>query len=1268
MEDLEKWLSVKNRQHHNSIGVMMNNLNVTGQAASNSFQRTFASYILLLPTRMMNFVRVDRKNGIPIRREIFGLVRGGEMLLVLGRPGAGCTTFLKTISGHTHGFAVDESPISYNGIPYRDMHKLFPKDTLYQAEEDSYLPELTLEQTLAFAAKMRPDETNAAEISRWIATIFNLQDVVKDRIGNHIIRGLSGGETRRTTLAETFISNSRIQCWDNSTRGLDSDTALRFIRILRKSADVLGSVILLSIYQASETIYSRFDKVLLLYEGRQIYCGSTAGASEYFHRLGYCRPTRATTADFLTSMTHPSERVPREGYERWVPRTPDEFAASWKASNTVVAIILGSVFYNLEENTESFESRSVLLFYSIMVNSCVPAFEVLTMWAQRPIVEKHSRYVLYHPFTEGIASMIADLPNKVLTSLFFNTCLYFMANLRRSAIGFFIFWLYSFVAMVTMSMIFRMVGSLSRTYEQSMAPVATMIFNFIIYAGFVIPPAYQVPWLGYQKSRLWSNLGFLFLLMAIFGGVHLIAAEFILAQRSKGDILLFLKNRGSRKSNDEEKGDKTAYPAKARQSIQRVIHEKKDLSNTLNQTYPAFHWQNLSYKVKPKGGDFPRVILDEITGWVEPGTLTALMGVTGAGKTSLLDVLADRKTVGVISGEIYVGNQQRHHDFQGRTGYVQQADLHVPTATVREALVFSAFLRQRNGTPTEKLAYVESVLDLLEMHSYADAIIGVPGKGLNVEQRKRLTIAVEMAAKSDFLLFLDEPTSGLDSQTAWSICKLLRKLADNGLAIMCTIHQPSAQLFEMFDQLLLLGKGKTLYFGSIGNDSVTLVKYFESHGARLHQSDENPAEWLLEVTNSSPSSWADVWKTSKELVAVNKQLSFLKTSKFSSTGYPEASNHTRGSAASFSRQLFLVTSRTFKDYWRDPTYLYSKLALCIGAVRKPLYSSPKQKIIILTEYQALFNGLSFLNTAKDIQSVINILFSCFLLTIIFSTIDQQIIPRFLNARSLFEAREAQSKTYSWSIFLVANIIVEVFWQTIAAIFVFLAWYFPIGLWRNTDTTFPWHERVGLMFLLLWLFFVFTPTLCQALAAGMEDAQTVVNIAQLLWTLALIFCGILIAPADLPKFWKFMYRVSPATYLVNGMVIAGIANTNITCSSTELLHIELPHGWVGSCSGYVVDEVHGSGRGCMYCALTDVNHFLMNRDVNASDGWKYAGLFSLLSMYQKIGVDPLVSMYIYTAHVTQRLNYWPGSQPKWKRRKALFDSLVNPTFNIRPRLT
>lgn len=171
--------------------------------------------------------------------------------------------------------------------------------------------------------------------------------------------------------------------------------------------------------------------------------------------------------------------------------------------------------------------------------------------------------------------------------------------------------------------------------------------------------------------------------------------------------------------------------------------------------------------------------------------------------------------MGIVTGDMLVNGQPRDASFQRKTGYVQQQDIHLASSTIREALEFSALLRQGAHIPrAEKLAYVDEVLKLLDMEEYADAIIGVPGEGLNIEQRKRLTIGIELAARPQLLLFLDEPTSGLDSQTSWAICDLMQKLTNNGQAILCTIHQPSAMLFQRFDRLLLLAKGgRTVYFG-----------------------------------------------------------------------------------------------------------------------------------------------------------------------------------------------------------------------------------------------------------------------------------------------------------------------------------------------------------------------------------------------------------------------------------------------------------------------
>lgn len=200
---------------------------------------------------------------------------------------------------------------------------------------------------------------------------------------------------------------------------------------------------------------------------------------------------------------------------------------------------------------------------------------------------------------------------------------------------------------------------------------------------------------------------------------------------------------------------------------------------------------------------------------------------------------------------------------------------------------------------------------------------------------------MELAAKPDLLLFLDEPTSGLDSQSAWSIGALIRKLADNGQAILCTIHQPSALLFQQFDRLLLLAKGgKMVYFGELGKDSKTMIRYFERHRARRCRSHENPAEWMLEITGSgtgaaSKTDWPRTWSRSPEhghMLAELQRLSQRTTKRSSSVEQKQGDD---GYAVSFWTQFTMALKRSFQQYWRTPSYIYSKLLLCTGTVIHP---------------------------------------------------------------------------------------------------------------------------------------------------------------------------------------------------------------------------------------------------------------------------------------------------------------------------------------------
>ncbi|GAB9477854.1 Atp-binding protein, partial [Globisporangium polare] len=218
-------------------------------------------------------------------------------------------------------------------------------------------------------------------------------------------------------------------------------------------------------------------------------------------------------------------------------------------------------------------------------------------------------------------------------------------------------------------------------------------------------------------------------------------------------------------------------------------------------------------------------LLKGITGYALPGSMTALMGSSGAGKTTLMDVIAGRKTGGKIQGQILLnGYEATDLAIRRSTGYCEQMDIHSEASTFREALTFSAFLRQDSSVPnSKKFDSVNECLDLLDMSDIADQII----RGSSVEQMKRLTIGVELAAQPS-VLFLDEPTSGLDARSAKLIMDGVRKVANTGRTIVCTIHQPSSEVFFLFDSLLLLKRGgETVFFGDLGKNCRNLINYFE---------------------------------------------------------------------------------------------------------------------------------------------------------------------------------------------------------------------------------------------------------------------------------------------------------------------------------------------------------------------------------------------------------------------------------------------------------
>uniref|UniRef100_A0ACD6AA23 Uncharacterized protein n=1 Tax=Avena sativa TaxID=4498 RepID=A0ACD6AA23_AVESA len=246
-------------------------------------------------------------------------------------------------------------------------------------------------------------------------------------------------------------------------------------------------------------------------------------------------------------------------------------------------------------------------------------------------------------------------------------------------------------------------------------------------------------------------------------------------------------------------------------------------------------------------------LLQDVSGAFRPGILTALMGITGAGKTTLLDILAGRKTGGYVEGTIRIaGYPKKQQIFSRISGYCEQSDIHSPNLTVYESLQFSAWLRlPSNIESRQRDMFIDQVMDLVELTGLKHAMVGLAGAtGLSAEQRKRLTIAVELVA-SPSIIFMDEPTTGLDARAAAIVMRTVRKTVDTGRTVVCTIHQPNIEIFESFDELLLMKRGgQIIYSGSLGPLSSNMIKYFQAiPGVPRIKEGQNPAAWMLDISS-----------------------------------------------------------------------------------------------------------------------------------------------------------------------------------------------------------------------------------------------------------------------------------------------------------------------------------------------------------------------------------------------------------------------------------
>ncbi|KAF2396877.1 ABC drug exporter AtrF [Trichodelitschia bisporula] len=1374
--------SEEERSRH--VGVTWENLTVKGTGVGAALQPK-AGDLFVGPFRFFQrLFRTGRARDKPPVRTLLhdftGCVKPGEMLLVLGRPGAGCSTFLKVVGNQRSGYEGIEGEVKYGGVDAKTMHKKYRSEVLYNPEDDFHYATLTVKSTLKFALRTRtPGQASRKEgesrsdyvneFLRVVSKLFWIEHTMNTKVGNELIQGISGGEKKRVSIAEAMITKASTQCWDNSTRGLDASTALEYVTSLRALTNMVNISTCVALYQAGESLYELFDKVLLIDEGHCCYFGPTDQAAQYFKDLGFERPDRWTTADFLTSVTDKHERHAREGWEDRIPRSPEEFAQALAQSKIreqnlseietfreemesmrqqhspnerpknytlsfpmqvwvctkrqflvmigdkqslggkwggilFQALIVGSLFYDLPKTTSGVFTRGGVMFFMLLFNALLALAELTAAFESKPILLKHKSFTFYRPAAYAIAQTVVDVPLVLVQVTIFLVIVYFMANLQRTASQFFIAYLFLFIVTMTMYAFFRSIGALMGSLDAATRVTGVAIQALVVYTGYLIPPRKMHPWFswlrwinpvqygfealmanefysldiqceppylvpmvpnaspryqscalagsnpgsnvvrgsdyiktafGYSRGHLWRNFGFICAFFGFFVALTALGMELQKPNKGGGGVVVYERGQAldversleHQSPSDEESGEKQET-VEGNVDSRNANEETKDPTEGLAKNESVLTFQDICYTIPYQGGE--RMLLQHVQGYVQPGKLTALMGASGAGKTTLLNALAQRIRVGTVTGDFLVDGRPLPRSFQRSSGFAEQQDVHEPTATVREALRFSAKLRQPPEVPLqEKYDYCEKIIDLLEMRSIAGAVIGTPGEGLNQEQRKRLTIGVELASKPELLMFLDEPTSGLDSGAAFNIVRFLRKLADAGQAILCTIHQPSSILFEEFDRLLLLESGgRTVYFGDLGPDSRTLLEYFERNGGKKCPSHANPAEHMLDVIGAGNpdykgKDWGEVWSNSEENAALTEEIYHIVKSRHDAS----AADHTKDDreyAMPLSTQVLAVVHRSFTAMWRSPKYV-------IG-------------MFMLHVFTGLFNGFTFWNLGHSQIDMQSHVFSIFMTLTISPPLIQQLQPRFLHARGIYESREAKAKIYSWIAFTTGAIVSEIPYRAVAGTVYWACWYWAPSFPRGT-------YRAAVIWMFIQVFELFYLGFGQAIASFSPNDLLASILVPLFFLFVISFCGVVVPLAAMIKFWHWMYHLSPFRYLFEGMLALIVHEIPVRCDQVELAVFSAPPGqtcnsytqqYVQKAGGYVVTLPNGE---CGFCQYANGDQFAASFNVFWKNVWRDYGIFWAYIIFNFAMVFFCTWLYLVQGRkIKQRVQrLWPAGK-------------------------
>ncbi|KAM0951253.1 putative ABC-type xenobiotic transporter [Dioscorea sansibarensis] len=978
----------------------------------------------------------------------------------------------------------------------------------------------------------------------YVLKIMGMDICADIMVGDAMRRGISGGQKKRLTTAEFIVGPTKALFMDEISTGLDSSTTFQIVTCLQQLAHISEATIVVSLLQPAPETYDLFYDIILMAEGKIVYQGPRDQVLAFFEECGFRCPERKGEADFLQEVLSRKDQEQYwyhlQGCYSYV--SVDDFSQQFRSFHigkkleedlskpydksqchknalsfnlfslpkcqlfracmarelllmkrnshlyifktvqlAIMASISMTVFLRTRVGIDAVHANYYMgsLFFALLLLMVIGISEITLTLSRLPSFYKQRDYYFYPAWAYSIPAIILKVPVSLIESFIWTSLTYYVIGYSPEAGRFFRHFLLLFcIHQMALSM-FRFTASCLQT--EVIGLIGSNLLMLVSAKNMTLGDQVLISrGLHFKSYFYWVSVG------ALLGYALLFNVGFTLALSLKRPVGVSRAIISCEKLSQMNEGD----------DLHDGINKSSPGSATVGMREQGYKEKNLK-------------LLHNITGAFRPGVLSVLMGVSGAGKTTLLDVLSGRKTGGIIEGDIRIGGYQKVQETFARiSGYCEQTDVHSSQITVEESLIYSAWLRLPQEIDSQtRSKFMHEVLETIELDSIKDTLVGVPGvNGLSTEQRKRLTIAVELVANPS-ILFMDEPTSGLDARAAAIVMRAVKNVAETGRTVVCTIHQPSIDIFEAFDELMLIKPGgKLIYSGPLGEQSCKRIP-----GVPKIKQKYNPATWMLEVTSTSLEQqlgidFAEVYVNSS-LYGDNKEL--VKQLSLPPPGSRELHFPTRFAQNSLV-QFKACLWKQYLSYWRSPSYNLARL--------------------IFMFFTSVIFGLLFWNHGKRLnnqQNLFDMLGSMYGI-VIFTGVNNcgSVIPFVTAGRNIFY-REIFAGMYSPWTYSLAQVVIEIPCVFILTLMFMLIAYPSIGYYW-TAYKFLWFFYTMFCSLLIFVY------LGMLLASLTPNVQSATVLSSFFYQNFHLFSGFILPGPHIPKWWIWLYNIMPMSWMLNAL--------------------------------------------------------------------------------------------------------------------------------------